>query len=140
MVLNTTFNNISAISWRSVFLVEEKGGLGENHWPVASHWQTLSHNVVHLSLGGIRTHQWWYVPIAYAVVNPTIIQSQPRGSYTWKRVEVLIMSFDTQKASLKRQLLLHCNLTTRKFHTPCYFVYLFYGSGSNVVIPNVIPA
>jgi hypothetical protein len=26
--------------------VEETGVPGENHWPVASHWQTLSHNVV----------------------------------------------------------------------------------------------
>jgi len=41
MVLNTTFNNISVISWRSVFLVEETGVTGENHRPVASHWQTL---------------------------------------------------------------------------------------------------
>jgi hypothetical protein len=24
-------------------LVEETGVPGENHWPVASHWQTLSH-------------------------------------------------------------------------------------------------
>jgi hypothetical protein len=29
---------------------------GENHRPVASHWQTLSHNVVHLALIKIRTH------------------------------------------------------------------------------------
>ena len=29
-----------------VLLVEETGGPGENHRPVASHWQTLSHNVV----------------------------------------------------------------------------------------------
>ena len=56
MVLNTTFNNISAISWRSVLLVKETGGSGENHWPVTSHWQTLSHNVVHLALIEIRTH------------------------------------------------------------------------------------
>ena len=28
------------------FLVEETRGRRENHWPVASHWQTLSHNVV----------------------------------------------------------------------------------------------
>ena len=28
----------------------------ENHWPVTSHWQTLSHNVVHLALIEIRTH------------------------------------------------------------------------------------
>ena len=52
MVLDATFNNISAISWRSVLLVEETGGPGENHRPVASHWQTLSHNVVHLALIG----------------------------------------------------------------------------------------
>ena len=42
MVFNATFNNISVISWRSVLLVVETGLPGENHWPVASHWQTLS--------------------------------------------------------------------------------------------------
>jgi len=31
MVFNATFNNISVISWRSVLLVEEIGGPGENH-------------------------------------------------------------------------------------------------------------
>ena len=29
---------------------------GEKNRPAASHWQTLSHNVVHLVLSGIRTH------------------------------------------------------------------------------------
>jgi hypothetical protein len=53
MVFNATFNNISVISWRSVLLV---GETGENHRPVASHSQTLSHNVVHLALIEIRTH------------------------------------------------------------------------------------
>jgi hypothetical protein len=56
MVFNATFNNISVISWRSVSLVEETGGPGENHRSVASHWQTLSHDVVHLALIEIRTH------------------------------------------------------------------------------------
>ena len=37
MVLNVTFNNISVILWRSVLLVEETGGPGENNRPVASH-------------------------------------------------------------------------------------------------------
>ena len=46
MVFNATFNNITAISWQSVLLVEEAGVPGENHRPAASHWQTLSHNVV----------------------------------------------------------------------------------------------
>jgi len=31
MVFNATFNNISIISRRSVLLVEETGGPGENH-------------------------------------------------------------------------------------------------------------
>jgi len=37
MVFNDTFNNISIISWSSVLLVEDTGGSGENHRPVASH-------------------------------------------------------------------------------------------------------
>ena len=36
---NATFNNISAISWRPILVVEEAG---ENHRPWASNWQTLS--------------------------------------------------------------------------------------------------
>jgi len=55
-LLNVTFTNISVISWRSVLLVEEAGGPGENHRPAASHRQILSHNVVHLALIEIRTH------------------------------------------------------------------------------------
>ena len=47
MVFNATFNNIS------VLLVEETRGPGENHRPAASHWQTSSHNVVHLALSGV---------------------------------------------------------------------------------------
>ena len=35
--------------------MEETGGPGVNHQPVASHWQTVSHNVVHLALIEIRT-------------------------------------------------------------------------------------
>jgi hypothetical protein len=43
MVFNVTFNNISAISWRSVLLMEETGGPGENHRPI-------NYKVVHLAL------------------------------------------------------------------------------------------
>ena len=46
MVFNSTFNNISVISWRSVLLVEETGVPRENQQPEASHWQTWSHNIV----------------------------------------------------------------------------------------------
>jgi len=59
-----TFNNISVISvisvisWRSVLLAEETRVPTENHRPVASHWQTTSHNVVSSTprLGLIRAH------------------------------------------------------------------------------------
>ena len=66
MVFNATFNNISAISWRSVLLVEETRRPGENHRSATSQWQTLSHNVVLLALSGSRTHnsQWWKAQIA----------------------------------------------------------------------------
>jgi hypothetical protein len=52
----STFNNISVISWWSVLLVEETEGPRENQCPVASHWQTLSYNFVHLPLIEIRTN------------------------------------------------------------------------------------
>jgi len=45
MMSNTTFNNISVISWWSVLMVEETGVPRENHPPAASHWHTWSHNV-----------------------------------------------------------------------------------------------
>jgi hypothetical protein len=42
MVSNTTFNNISRISWWLVVLIEKIGVPGENHRPVISHGQSLS--------------------------------------------------------------------------------------------------
>ena len=56
--LNVTFNNIPVISWRSVLLVEETRVPGENHRPVTSHLQTLSHYFALStpSLRGVRTH------------------------------------------------------------------------------------
>jgi hypothetical protein len=54
MVFNVTFNKISVISRRSVLLVEETRVPEEHHRPIASHWQTLSQNVIfifiHISL------------------------------------------------------------------------------------------
>jgi len=60
MVFNATFNSISAISWQSVLMVKETRVPRENHRPITSHWQTLSHNVVSSAprLSGIRTHNF----------------------------------------------------------------------------------
>ena len=46
MVFNTTFTNISVISWWSFVLDVETKVPRENHRPVASHCQTLTHNVI----------------------------------------------------------------------------------------------
>ena len=79
MLFNTTFNNISVISWRSVLLVEETAVPGEKHRTVASHCQTLSHNVMlyreHLAMNGVWTHN--LSGLSQVVVNPTTIRSRP---------------------------------------------------------------
>ena len=58
MMFNTTFNNISVISWRSVSLfVEETRVPWGNHRPAVSRWQTLSHIMlyrVHLVWAGFK--------------------------------------------------------------------------------------
>jgi hypothetical protein len=48
--------------WRSVLLPEEPGGPGEHYRLAASHWQTLSHNVVSRTsrLNLIPTHKATY--------------------------------------------------------------------------------
>jgi hypothetical protein len=79
IMFNDTFNNILVISWGSVLLVEDTG---ENHQPVASHWQTLSHNIVSSTSRHERDLNsqlwWWYALIAQVVVNSTTIRSRPR--------------------------------------------------------------
>ena len=74
------FDCISVISWRSVLLVEENIVPGENHRPVESHWQILSHNAVSSTphLSGIRTHNFSQVMgTDWVVVNPNTIRSRP---------------------------------------------------------------
>ena len=88
MVFNATSNNISVIPWQSVLLVEETGVPGENHRPVASHWQNFYHIM------------WYWVHIAWAGFEFTIsvvIGTDCKGSYKYNYHTIMAMIIkDTQ--------------------------------------------
>jgi hypothetical protein len=56
--------------WQSVLLVKETGVPGENHKPVASHWQTLSHNVLQNYKGRQRKRK----NSMYIIVKPVLTE------------------------------------------------------------------
>ena len=56
IVFNATFNNISVISLRCFIGGGNRRNRGKPPTCLASHWQTLSHNVVRFALIKIRTH------------------------------------------------------------------------------------
>ena len=124
MVFNPTFNDISVISWQSVLLVEETRAPAENHRPVTSHWQTLSHNVVSSTPRHERDSnsqlQWWWALSAQVVVNPTTIRSQPWRSRQWKD--------DTSDMIIKDKVLIMVGCPI--FPSTCILIakYLFTGS------------
>jgi hypothetical protein len=77
----STFNNISAISWRLVVLVEETGIPGKNHLPSASHWHIMLHEYTSPWTGFELTT---FVVTYCVVVNPTAIRSRPQQPIiTW---------------------------------------------------------
>ena len=88
MVLNATFNNISVISWRSVLLVEETGGPGENQRPVASHWQSDKAKTAHRY--GIMKILWKIYP---QIVDLTM------STFDTKTLHLTIKSLETNFAN-----------------------------------------
>ena len=81
MVFNATFNNISVISWWSVLLVEETGVRRENHKSAGT--DKLYHIMLYTLPWAVvkPTTSVMIALIAYLVVNPTTIPSQPRRSH-----------------------------------------------------------
>ena len=81
MVFNATFNNISVISWWSVLLVEETGVRRENHKSAGT--DKLYHIMLYTLPWAVvkPTTSVMIALIAYLVVNPTTIRSQPRRSH-----------------------------------------------------------
>ena len=98
MMFNATFNNISVTSWWShlLILVEEIGVPGENHRPVASHYRTLSNNMLWGAprLGGI-----WN--IATLVVMCTDCIGSGKSSYHTITSWFLLVFLHKQKLSVK---------------------------------------
>ena len=77
LVFNATFSNISAISCRSVLVLEEFGVPGENHRPWAYNWYTLSlagvsrvHSFCNIQ-SRTRTHAVLVIGLYELLVNPT---------------------------------------------------------------------
>ena len=69
--------------------MQETGVPGENYWPVASCWQTLSHNVVSSTPCHERDsnsqHYWWYALIAQ-VVRKSNYHYDHDGPLNWNKV------------------------------------------------------
>jgi len=94
MMLNAPFNNSSAISRRSVLLVEETGLLRESYLPVANHWQTLSHKYLVCTIylwfndqinKGYMEGQYIELGLLCLTSHSTIFQLYRDGQYYWWR-------------------------------------------------------
>jgi hypothetical protein len=104
-MLNATFNNISVTSLSSALLVAKIGVPGENHRPVTSHSQTVSHSVV-LST---HRHEWGsnilldklhfkYLPFLFRNIHPLLVRNLHwictlRGEWELYSFDLCLMSW-----------------------------------------------
>ena len=101
MVFNANINNISAISWQLVLLIEDTGNeqpvANENEQPVANNRQTSSPNVVSSTQryeGDSNTqHLWRYAPVTYVVINPATMRSLLRRPPLYIEAAMLYLSY-----------------------------------------------
>ena len=89
VVFNATFKNSSAISWRSVLLMEETGGPGENHRgkDQLCVWSSIKSSEMRLS--GIERKNSW---LSHRI---------PNHSSFWVRKKIDFSSFIKNPASTK---------------------------------------
>ena len=98
-------NNISVISWRSVLLVEKTGVPWENHWPVASHWQALSHNVVSSTHNFSGDKHWLH---RYFEIQLPCDHKRPWNKY-WRNDPLMVRTPNLTRISCSfKKLMLSC--------------------------------
>ena len=81
MVFNATFNNISAILWRSVLLVEETRVPWENHRTAETHWlYNIMLYQVHLVWAGFKFATLVVIQCRYFLYYMWLTDILPSGS------------------------------------------------------------
>jgi hypothetical protein len=111
MVFNTTFNNISIISWWSVLLVEETGGPWENHRPVASQWQNSCHIMLY-------TSPWsWFELLTSMMIGTDCIGSYKSNCHMITATISCKSWYQDQGSDIKR---------------PCYGLFIIYLAQENI--------